>query len=67
MIRSAEEADRTADHYVNAPQTLKTAFEESISDGKEQLKASQDIIDSRTEFYLTDITVSDSERQISQN
>ena len=51
MIRSAEEADRTADHYVNAPQTLKTAFEESISDGKEQLKASQDIIDSRTDFF----------------
>ena len=50
MIGLAEEADRTSDYYVNAPQELKDAFEESISDGKEMLKASQDLMDSRTEF-----------------
>ena len=50
MIGLAEEADRTSDYYVNAPQELKDAFEESISDGKEMLKVSQDLMDSRTEF-----------------
>ena len=50
MIGLAEEADRTSDYYVNALQELKDAFEESISDGKEMLKASQDLMDSRTEF-----------------
>ena len=37
MLGLAEEADRTSDYYVNAPQELKDAFEESISDGKEML------------------------------
>lgn len=50
MIGLAEDADRTSDYYVNAPQELKDAFEESILDGKEMLKASQDLMDSRTEF-----------------
>ncbi|MGO5443419.1 glycosyl hydrolase family 95 catalytic domain-containing protein [Faecalimonas sp. LCP19S3_D12] len=50
MLKLAEAADRTSEYYVNAQQTLKDAFEESISDGKEMSKASQDVIDSRTEF-----------------
>ena len=50
MLKLAEAADRTSEYYVNAQQTLKDAFEESISDGKEMSKSSQDVIDSRTEF-----------------
>ena len=38
--------------YENAPQELKGAFEESILDGKEVKTATQDVIDSRTEFLL---------------
>ena len=48
MIGLAEEADRTSDYYVNAPQELKDAFEESISDGKEM---------SRTDVVIVGIIV----------
>lgn len=47
-----EAADRTSQEYENAPQELKGAFEESILDGKEVKTATQDVIDSRTEFLL---------------
>ena len=38
--------------FRSAPQELKGAFEESILDGKEVRTATQDVMDSRTEFLL---------------
>ena len=52
ILELAEAADRTSQEYENAPQELKGAFEESILDGKEVKTATQDVIDSRTEFLL---------------
>lgn len=52
MLELAEAADRTSQEYETAPQELKGAFEESILDGKEVRTATQDVMDSRTEFLL---------------
>ena len=50
MIQRAEAVDRNSELYVNAADTLKACFEESLSDAKEAVSLTQEQMNNREEF-----------------